>query len=529
MRIRSYNIRVISNIRNNFSYSVHQSIFHHQSQNPMTTRNFYTLFACVCLSLWGLTATAQDDASSSYTYTPKHMWEVGLNAGYVFNAGDIDAEGGFGAGIHARFPLDYVFSIRLGGTYTAFKGARENQQFTTDPRDVKSYEASSLNGSGVVVMSLSNLRWDKSTAEKKTNLYVYGGVGAGLLSGDAVRGDDRENSILRSGEDNAVIGYGIVGGGLAFKISPKFNIGIDHQVNVGVGPESDYMDGYANQLNDQTSYRDILQYSRVMLNFNIGSADEKSEPLYWINPMEGVAKNLEDLNARPVFDLTDTDGDGVIDMIDQEKDTPANAPVDTRGIALDSDGDGVKDYEDQEPYSQPGYSVDGKGVAQTPKYVTQDDVDRSIENALKNYQPIGGGGISDWFLPMIHFNNDSYSIRYTDYGALKNVAEVLKNNPSARVVVKGYTDKTASDSYNTKLSYNRAKSAIEHLVQNYGIARDRLILNYGGEEMTLVPQSGSSLMNRRVEFSIANGENEMAEPAGRAGKGTFGGSRNAGY
>ncbi len=498
----------------------------------MTTRNFYTLFACVCLSLWGLTATAQDDASSSYTYTPKHMWEVGVNAGYVFNAGDIDAGAGFGAGLHARFPLDYVFSIRLGASYTGFNGERDVTAI--GPIDVQSYEASSLNGSGVVVMSLSNLRWDKSTAEKKTNLYVYGGVGAGLLSGEATRGDGTVNSILRGRnvdvDESAVIGYGIVGGGIAFKISPKFNIGIDHQVNVGVGPESDYMDGYANQLNDQTSYRDILQYSRLMLNFNIGSADEKSEPLYWINPMEGVAKNLEDLNARPVFDLTDTDGDGVIDMIDQEKDTPANAAVDTRGMALDSDGDGIKDYEDQEPYSQPGYSVDGKGVAQTPKFVTQDDINRSIDEALKNYQPIGGGGMSDWFLPMIHFNNDSYSIRYTDYGALKNVATVLKNNPSARIVVKGYTDKTASDSYNTKLSYNRAKSAIEHLVQNYGISRDRLILNYGGEEMTLVPQSGSSLMNRRVEFSVADGsESEMAEPAGRAGKGTFGGSRNAGY
>ena len=130
---------------------------------------------------------------------------------------------------------------------------------------------------------------------------------------------------------------------------------------------------------------------------------------------------------------------------------------------------------------------------------------------------------------MVHFNNDSYSIRYSDYPNLKSVATIMKNNPSIRVLVKGFTDKTNNDRYNTKLSYNRAKSAIEHLVQNYGISRDRLVLNYGGEENTLVPSSGSSLMNRRVEFSVAEGESEMGEPEGRAGKGTFGGSRNAGY
>ena len=507
-------------------------LFHHQSQNPMTTRTFYTLFACVCLSLLGLNANAQDDASSSYAYTPKHMWEIGVNGGYVFNAGDIDADNGFGVGLHARFPLDYVFSLRFQGAYTNWQGSRKTP--VNNPRNVNMHESEAINGSGVVVVSLSNLRWDKRTEEKKTNFYVYGGVGAGLLNGEATRGDGTVNSILRGAPadptESDVIGYGVAGGGIAFKIGPKFNIGLDHQINVGVGPNADFLDGYDNFQSTGTTYRDILQYTRVMLNFNIGNADEKSQPLYWINPMEGVAKNLEDLNARPVFDLTDTDGDGVIDMIDQEKDTPANAPVDTRGIALDSDGDGVKDYEDEEPYSQPGYSVDGKGVAQTPKYVTQDDVNRSIDEALKNYQPIGSGGsIADWFMPMIHFNNDSYSIRYVDYGNLKNVATVLKNNPGTRVVVKGYTDKTASDSYNQKLSYNRAKSAIEHLVQKYGIARDRLILNYGGEDMTLVPQSGSSLMNRRVEFSVATDETEMAEPEGRAGKGTFGGNINAGY
>jgi len=490
----------------------------------MTTRNFYTLLACVCLSLWGLNANAQDNA---YTYTPEHMWEVGIGLGHSTVVGDNNYKPGFGGAIHVRRALDYIFSLRGEIGYQAPNSERADAGTTRFTETSSTY----LYGSLSAVITLNNFRWDRSTAEKKWGPYVYLGVGGGIAGGSGLL-DGQDANLWSTREATANVLSALGGAGLSYKISPKVNIGIEHQAVIPFGREADLFDGYENAQEQRTTYRDLLQMTTLRLAFNLGNADEKSEPLYWINPLEGVAKNLEDLNARPVFDLTDTDGDGVIDMIDQEKDTPANAAVDTRGMALDSDGDGVKDYEDDEPYSMPGFSVDGKGVAQTPNYQTKDEVNSAIDTALKGYTPLGSGNtnsIADWFMPMIHFNNDSYSIRYSDYSNLKNVATILKNNPSIRVLVKGFTDKTANDRYNTKLSYNRAKSAIEHLVSNYGISRDRLVLNYGGEENNLVPSSGSSLMNRRVEFSVAGGESEMGEPEGRAGKGTFGGSRNAGY
>ena len=84
--------------------------------------------------------------------------------------------------------------------------------------------------------------------------------------------------------------------------------------------------------------------------------------------------------ARPKLDLTDTDGDGVLDMSDQEKETPTGARVDMRGVALDSDNDGYPDYKDKEPYSPIGFKVDNNGVAMVPKpaYVTEADVDRIV-------------------------------------------------------------------------------------------------------------------------------------------------------
>jgi OOP family OmpA-OmpF porin len=117
------------------------------------------------------------------------------------------------------------------------------------------------------------------------------------------------------------------------------------------------------QLLDQTNNNDISHYTNVRLGINLGNFDKVTEPLYWLNPLDAQMNDIAALKQRPVFDLTDTDQDGVIDMLDQEMETVAGAPVDTRGVALDSDGDGIADHKDKEPYSPPGYVVSKEGVA----------------------------------------------------------------------------------------------------------------------------------------------------------------------
>jgi len=122
-----------------------------------------------------------------------------------------------------------------------------------------------------------------------------------------------------------------------------------------------------------------------------------------------------------------------------------------------------------------------------------------------------GEAITEWFLPIVHFNIDSYKLRYVEYGNLASVAHVMKANPDLTIVVTGFTDKTASEDYNLDLSYKRAKTAIEHLVNVHGIPRSRLLLNYNGEDLPLVPAAGSTVMNRRVEFRVANDDDQEME------------------
>jgi outer membrane protein OmpA-like peptidoglycan-associated protein len=121
--------------------------------------------------------------------------------------------------------------------------------------------------------------------------------------------------------------------------------------------------------------------------------------------------------------------------------------------------------------------------------------------------------MANWFLPLIHFDIDSYKVRFVDYASLSSIAKMMTAEPTLRIVVKGFTDKTSSKDYNDDLSYKRAKAAIDLLVSNHDIDRNRLVLQYNGEDEPLVPSTGSSLMNRRVEFRVANPDDkEMLPP-----------------
>ena len=126
----------------------------------------------------------------------------------------------------------------------------------------------------------------------------------------------------------------------------------------------------------------------------------------------------------------------------------------------------------------------------------------------------GGEAVGDWFLPMIHFDLDKYYLKSEYYGHLKHVADVMNKNPKLCVTAFGATDVRNSSAYNDLLSYNRAKTAVDFLVQNYGIDRNRFKLMYGGEEKPIVPNLPDShniskevemghMMNRRVEFRLS--------------------------
>ncbi|HMZ23457.1 MAG TPA: OmpA family protein [Saprospiraceae bacterium] len=513
---------------------------------------------------------------SKYSAKPKNMWEVGVHVGRFSISGDIPTTlfPGWGAGIHLRKAINYALSVRVNAMYGTTKGFDDrfssasiisleqlpNVGSITNGM-YRNYKNTTITGSIEGVLNIGNILFHKE--RNKWNLYTAVGVGFASIDtrvnnvkngaiinweslnldpnasyADNVKklkdamdsdyetkvGNNRDVSgLFDNGKNALTIPFTV---GVSRKLTKRVNLSLEHTY---YWADYDAWDGFVyRSAFDQSNDSDNGQYTSLRLGINLGSFDKRTEPLYWLNPLDGALNDVAELKQRPKFDLTDSDGDGVIDMLDQEKNSPSGAAVDTRGVTLDSDKDGIPDYKDDEPYSPPGYEVDSRGVAVIPdKPVTESKLNEILKNTK-----------TDWWLPMIHFDLDKYFVKPEFYPQLQSVASVMKSHPDIKIAVTGYTDVRMGDDYNRVLSYNRAKAAIDYLVGTYNLPRERFVLQYDGKADPIIPdlpashnitkkQEMQQYINRRVEFRVATAEDaEMAAPTGpKAGADTPGSSR----
>lgn len=476
------------------------------------TKKIFTLVFTLGLFFQG---NSQDEATLAIQSQSKDMWEIGGAVGASYLSGDNNAFG-FGINGHIRKAIDHTFSLRGTVDFNTYGVSDGNP----DARIGGSGDISSTLIAGNVDLLVA-LNQFKAGRNPKVSPYFL--VGAGASQTD-VEDDNDGQFTYTSGTSYQAN----VGGGIGFKLSDRISLYLEHKSSFLFGGEqADALDGFIWETTTSRSPNsDVIHFTGVRIGINLGKTESKALPLWWNSPIDLITEDLAEVKGRPILDLTDTDGDGVIDMVDKEVESPANAIVDSRGVAMDSDGDGILDHEDKEPFSQPGYKVDSKGVAQIPDpgYLNEDDVNKIVDAKIAAIDFPDPS--MEWFLPMINFADNSYRIKDAEIQKLYHVATVLKQNPALRVVAKGYTDKRASDCYNELLSYNRAQAAVDYMVANFGVSRDRLVLTYGGETNTLVPTEGSNLSNRRVEFHIAKGENEMGRPSCGVNKAGVGPSYN---
>ena len=572
-----------------------------------------------------------------YSAKPKDAIEIGIKGGHFFIDGDVDREipAGWGVGLHMRKALHYVFSIKGelfygeakgldpqpsslnlipenfgGGTFAGY--GPNNPWFFSHKT---TYVAATLEG----VLNIGNLLFHQE--RNKWNWYAAMGVGLDshitkldLRDGngelynnivtlvdwtpekfDTKAGRDEiknnlnqiydgvyetegpeKKGIFRIGDETNIHVVSTISSGVSRKLSKRVNVGFEWKAFLS---DNDFLDGQKYRTNiDQTNNVDISHFTNITIGINTGNFDKRTEPLYWLNPLDSAFDDIASLKQRPQLDLTDDDNDGVIDMLDQELDTPEGCAVDTRGILLDSDGDGLADCKDLEPYSPPGLEIDNTGVAQGAGCcITEEEVAemidtkvapiseevKTIETKMTSGGGVAGGsysggstsggsysggggnyassGCGQWFLPMIHFDNNRSSIKTEYFSHLHHVAQVLEKCPEICVVAHGHTDSKSSNDYNKVLSYKRSKESIEYIVENYNIDRSRLKLMYGGEESPLGGVSGSHYMNRRVEFRTCDANDfDMAEPVMTDGSGApiqsgatinnySNGNKNSGY
>ncbi len=102
----------------------------------------------------------------------------------------------------------------------------------------------------------------------------------------------------------------------------------------------------------------------------------------------------------------------------------------------------------------------------------------------------------------ILFDVNSDKIKPESSGALKDIANVLKENVGVKVKIIGHTDSDGDDKANMTLSEKRAAAVKSHLVNEYGIDEASLTTEGKGESQPLdkTPTPEGKANNRRVEF-----------------------------
>ncbi|PKP03680.1 MAG: hypothetical protein CVU11_07390 [Bacteroidetes bacterium HGW-Bacteroidetes-6] len=102
----------------------------------------------------------------------------------------------------------------------------------------------------------------------------------------------------------------------------------------------------------------------------------------------------------------------------------------------------------------------------------------------------------------IYFDSGKDEVKAESYGALNDIAKVLKENMDVKIKIVGHTDADGDDKSNLDLSKRRAANVKNALVKDFGIDADRIETDGAGESQPIAgndnPENKSK--NRRVEF-----------------------------
>jgi len=456
---------------------------------------------------------------SIYPAKPRDMWELGFHGGLMMLKSDVHGRPGFGGGISLRKALGHTFSLRAEytGSYTYGQDYKLKNSIIANGNPWASTAAA--NGGKIVpnfktathalsldvIANLTNIMFYKQ--QPKVNWYVLAGysllladVDVDALNGNGagydysginfsgkmkdiikdirdLQDNDYEQNAPSQGnrvqigrrDDNQLLRHALnVGTGLAFKISPRFNIAVEEKLTL---PFDDYFDGYTAGAYDGS--KDFFYYTNVRFNFNLGNKTKRVEPLWWVNPLDFAYSELNSPRRMklPAPVLPDADGDGVTDQFDREPNTPAGAPVDVNGVARDTDGDGVPDYKDKQLIT-PTYCfpVDADGVGKCPD-----------PECCKDIKP----ACSSLMFPSVSFKGSSTKISSENEAILSSVASTLRSNPSCNVLVTGHAGAKGKKG-GVDLSARRQDAVIDYLVEKQGIDRGRFIKqNTPGESGTV--------------------------------------------
>lgn len=264
------------------------------------------------------------------------------------------------------------------------------------------------------------------------------------------------------------------------------------------------------------------------LTFKFGGKDTDGDGIYDKDDLCPDVPGLKQFQGCP-----DTDGDGIQDS---EDDCPNEAGSIEMGGCPDTDGDGIRDLDDECPTEAGPKELkgcpdtDGDGVAD--KYDDCPTVAGPKENKGCPWPDRDGDGVLDKddrcpdvkgtvanqgcpeiseeqvqklnaYAKTILFNSGKATFKDATYPVLQNIANILKEFPTARFMLEGHTDSDGSNALNQTLSENRAAAVKNYLIEN-GIEASRLRSTGFGETKPIDSNKTAKgkANNRRVEVKL---------------------------
>jgi peptidoglycan-associated lipoprotein len=105
----------------------------------------------------------------------------------------------------------------------------------------------------------------------------------------------------------------------------------------------------------------------------------------------------------------------------------------------------------------------------------------------------------------VFFGFDQYNISASERPKISEIADFMKSNVNARLLVEGYCDWKGTPNYNKSLGDRRATTVKEYLIE-LGCEANRIeIISLGDELATPDADSEQSRLDRRATFVVSKG------------------------
>lgn len=273
---------------------------------------------------------------------------------------------------------------------------------------------------------------------------------------------------------------------------------------------------YIAELDEATGDTSYVDQSRSFAGDGFASASSSPSDSRSDTDLDGVDDLLDKCPETPEGALVDdagcpqdADADGVLDGIDSCPDTPklARGRIDEFGCPLDSDGDAVPDYQDSCPDTPSGFAVDSHGCSLDSDHDgVADAVDRC--QSTPTTVAVDKQGCPDYpsyFYTRILRNlpdGEDYA-RTAAASDLDSIAMLLRQFPEVTATISAFTDDAGKREANVKLTQRKADLVKKYLM-SCGIESSRLRAVGEGEDHPLDSNRSAAgrERNRRVEIEF---------------------------